>query len=324
MAEAGVAAGDEMADSAGWSASDLPDLSGRNAVVSGANSGLGLEVARALAGRGAHVVLACRNLSKAEDAASRIRADQSGASLEIQELDLASLDSIRKAAETLCERYSALHLICNNAGVMALPRRTTADGFEMQIGTNHLGHFAWTGLLLDRLLAAPGARVVNVSSIMHRIGRMHFDDLHGERRYNRWLQYGRSKLANLLFTFELQRRLAGRGLDALAAAAHPGYASTNLQFEGARMDGSTGMERAFRGMNRVFSQTAEMGALPTLYAAAAVDVEGGDYFGPDGFMEMTGHPTRVGSSARSRDALVAQRLWEVSETLTGVRFEALR
>jgi NAD(P)-dependent dehydrogenase (short-subunit alcohol dehydrogenase family) len=209
----------------------------------------------------------------------------------------------------------------NNAGVMALPYRTTADGFEMQLGTNHLGHFALTGLLLERLLGTPGSRVVSVSSTAHKVGRMRWDDLPWERGYSKWRAYGQSKLANLLFTYELQRRLEEARAQTLAVACHPGFAATNLQTAGPRMARSAFGERGMLLINRLFAQSAEMGALPTLYAACADDVEGGEYFGPDGFSESWGHPTRVRSSSRSHDHQDQARLWEVSEQLTGVRYE---
>jgi NAD(P)-dependent dehydrogenase (short-subunit alcohol dehydrogenase family) len=207
---------------------------------------------------------------------------------------------------------------------MAVPRRLTADGFELQLGTNHLGHFALTGLLLPRLLAARAARVVNVSSTAHRTGRMRFDDLHGEARYGAWSAYGQSKLANLLFTFELQRRFEASGAKALAAAAHPGYAATNLQFEGPRMSGSRVGALVMGAMNRLFAQDARGGALPLAYAAAAPDVRGGEYFGPGSVAELWGAPKRVGASARANDRATAAELWRVSEALTGVRYEGLR
>jgi NAD(P)-dependent dehydrogenase (short-subunit alcohol dehydrogenase family) len=304
-----------------WTHADVPDQSGRIAVVTGANSGIGLEAAKTLAGAGAHVVLACRDAAKAEAAAAELRAAAPRASLELLPLDLASLASVRDFAKAFADRHARLDLLINNAGVMAIPRRLTADGFEMQLGTNHLGHFALTGLLLPRLLAAPGARVVTVSSTAHRGGRLFWDDLHGERRYQRWLHYGQSKLANLLFCYELDRRLRAAGLPLLSAACHPGYSATNLQFVGARMDGSRSMERLMGWANRVFSQDARMGALPTLYAATAPDVQGGDYYGPDRMFETRGHPKKVGSSTRSRDAESARRLWELSERATGVRYE---
>jgi NAD(P)-dependent dehydrogenase (short-subunit alcohol dehydrogenase family) len=306
-----------------FSVADIPDLSGRVAVVTGANSGLGHETARALAARGAHVVLACRDLLKGGVASEHIAKEHPSASVELAELDLASLASIRAFAESFLSRHAELHILCNNAGVMALPFRQTADGFEMQLGTNHLGHFALTGLLLPRLLGTRGARVVTVSSSMHRVGRIRFEDLHGAHRYRKWGAYGQSKLANLLFTRELAHRAARRGAGLVAAAAHPGYAATNLQFAGPRMEGSTLMERLSGWGNRLIAQDAAGGALPTLYAATASDVRGGDYFGPGGLGELRGPPKRVGSSRRSQDREVAERLWQVSEDLTNVRFEAL-
>jgi NAD(P)-dependent dehydrogenase (short-subunit alcohol dehydrogenase family) len=306
-----------------WSADDLPDLSGRHVVVTGGNSGLGFEAARALARKGARLTLACRDLGKARAAREQLLAESPGAEVALLELDLADLSSVRKAAGALRAAADALHVLLNNAGIMAIPRRETADGFEMQLGTNHLGHFALTGLLMERLLATPGSRVVNVSSTAHRMGRVRWDDLQSERSYSRWGAYAQSKLANLLFTYELQRRLAARGADTIAVAAHPGYAATNLQFADARMRGSSFGERVWHLINGLFAQSAEMGALPLLYAAGAAEVQGGDYFGPDRLAESRGHPVKVGSSRRSRDVADAARLWQVSEQLTGVHFDAL-
>jgi NAD(P)-dependent dehydrogenase (short-subunit alcohol dehydrogenase family) len=303
-----------------WTARDVPDQRGRTAIVTGANSGIGLEAVKVLAAAGAHVVMACRDAQRAAEAADEVRTADPAASLELLPLDLASLSSVRDFARAFGARHPRLDLLINNAGVMAIPRRTTADGFEMQLGTNHLGHFALTGLLLEPLLAAPGARVVTVSSTAHRAGRMNFDDLHGERRYQRWLAYGQSKLANLLFGFELARRLESARRGVVSAACHPGYSATNLQFVGARMDGSRTWELVMTAANRVLSQPADMGALPTLYAATAPGVAGGQYFGPDRLFETWGHPTQVRSSKASRDLDSARRLWEVSEALTGVRY----
>ena len=302
-----------------WTADDIPDQSGRVALVTGANSGLGLETAAALAGKGAHVVLACRDADKAKAAFDAIRARRPDASIEVQALDLASLASIRACADRVLAAHARLDLLLNNAGVMAIPRRTTADGFEMQLGTNHLGHFALTGLLLERLLAAPAARIVTVSSSAHRPGLIHWDDLQLERGYGKWRAYSQSKLANLLFAYELDRRLRRKGARTMSLAAHPGYAATNLQFVGARMENSTFMERVFTLGNRLLGQSAADGALPTLYAATSPDVAGGDYVGPSRMFEAWGAPKKVGSSARSRDAGDARRLWERSEELTGVR-----
>jgi hypothetical protein len=312
-----------MARDQRWTADDMPDLSGKVAVVTGGNSGIGHEAARALTRKGAHVVLACRDLAKARDAIGQIRALQPSASLEPMQLDLASLESVHRFARDLQAKGTPLDLLINNAGVMAIPYRKTAEGFEMQLGTNHLGHFALTGLLLEQVLAAPAGRVVNVSSTAHKAGRMRFDDLQGERRYWKWPAYAQSKLANLLFTYELQRRLERAGARAIGVACHPGYAATNLQAAGPRMEGSRVMEWVMELGNRLLSQSAAMGALPTLYAATSPDVRGGDYIGPDGFMENTGYPKKTTSSARSHDVRDAGRLWEVSEQLTGVRYAAL-
>jgi len=307
-----------------WTADDLPDLADRTFIVTGGNSGIGFEAARALAGANARVLLACRSRAKAGEALARMRAEHPGAALEALDLDLASLASVRAFAREFLARGERLDVLLNNAGVMALPACRTADGFEMQLGTNHLGHFALTGLLLERLLETPGARVVNVSSDAHRFGWMDFDDPNWQRRrYRKWRAYGQSKLANLLFTYALQRRLerAGKSPGLLAAACHPGYAATNLQAAGPRMQGSGFLESAFDVLNRVFAQSAPMGALPSLYAAAHPDVQGGDYIGPDGL--LGGHPKKVRSSRRSRDAAAAERLWRLSEDLTGVRYDAL-
>ena len=307
-----------------WTAEQLPDLAGRTIVVTGANSGLGWETALGLARKRATVVLACRNAESGTAAAARIGSIAPGATVEVLALDLASLASIRAFAEAFHARHRALDVLVNNAGVMALPHRTTADGFEMHVGTNHLGHFALTGLLADRLLAAARPRGVTVSAGFYRIGRIHFDDLHWQRRrYRSMLAYGQSKLANLLFMFELQRRADAAGVPLLSVASHPGYAATNLQFAGPRMRGSALLAGLMSVSNRWFSQSAAMGALPTLYAAGAPEVRGGQYFGPDGFAEMWGHPTVVGCNAAASDREAARRLWEVSEKLTGVTYAAL-
>lgn len=303
-----------------WTEADIPNLSGKTIIVTGGNSGIGYQAALALAGKGARVVLACRDQAKANTAASTIRAAHPKAAVDVMSLDLASLASVRAFADAFRAQHQRLDVLCNNAGVMALPYRKTADGFEMQIGTNHLGHFALTGQLLDLLRATPGARVVNVSSGAHRVGTIRFDDLHWTRGYRKWFAYGQSKLANLLFTYELQRRLAAAHVPVISVACHPGYAATNLQTAGPRMEGSSVMERLSELGNRLFAQSADMGALPTLYAVTAEDVHGGDYIGPDGFGEMHGHPHKVESNGRSRDPDTARRLWDLSEQLTGVRY----
>ena len=303
-----------------WTADDIPALGGKTVVVTGGNSGIGFEAARQMARKGAHVILACRDTGRAADALEQIRTLHPSASVEAMQLDLASLESVHRFARDFAAKSVPLDVLCNNAGVMAIPRRTTAEGFEMQIGTNHLGHFALTGLLLEPLLAAPAARVVNVSSTAHKPGRIDFDDLQGEKSYRKWMAYAQSKLANLLFTYELQRRLEAAGARAVSVACHPGYSATNLQAVGPQMSGSRIAARLMDLGNRFFSQPAAMGALPTLYAATSPDARGGDYIGPDGFMENYGHPRKTRSTARSHDRAVAMRLWEVSEQLTSVRY----
>ena len=307
-----------------WTAEDLPDLSGKTVVVTGGNSGIGYEAALQLARKRAHVVLACRDRDKADVARAAILAAAPAASVEVLTLDLSDLASVRAFADAFLARHPALHVLCNNAGVMALPYRRTADGFEMQFGTNHLGHFALTGLLLPCLLATEAARVVNVSSTAHKFGAIRFNDLQWTSGYRRWGAYGQSKLANLLFTFELQRRLDAVGARQVSVACHPGWATTNLQQAGARMQGSSFLEGLAGLANTVFGQSAAMGALPTLYAAAAPGIRGGDYIGPDGLGEMRGAPKVVRATARARDVETARRLWTVSEELTGVRYTALQ
>ncbi|MEE8557917.1 MAG: oxidoreductase [Myxococcota bacterium] len=309
---------------ANWSAEQIPDLSGKTIIVTGGNSGIGFEAALQLAGKGAGVILACRNLDKASTALESIRSSFPSSSVEPFELDLAKLDSVRAFAKRFLDSGRSLDVLCNNAGVMALPLRRTAEGFEMQLGTNHLGHFALTGLLLERLLATEGARIVSVASNFHRFGRIDFDDLNWQHSYGRWPAYGRSKLANLLFTYELQRRLDRLSTSALAVACHPGYAATNLPLAGFKKKRASLQEGAAKLGNRILAQSAAKGALPTLRAAVDPEVRGGDYFGPDGLAEMWGSPIKVESNARSHDLETAARLWEISEELTGVRYDAIR
>jgi NAD(P)-dependent dehydrogenase (short-subunit alcohol dehydrogenase family) len=305
-----------------WASDDIPDLSGKTIIVTGGNSGIGYEAALEFARKRAKVVLACRDLGKARTAAAQITASSPTADVEVMALDLSSLASIRGFSDAFHLRHPALHVLCNNAGVMAIPYRLTTDGFEMQFGTNHLGHFALTGLLLGRLLTTKGARVVNVSSTGHRLGRIRFDDLQWKNNYSKWRAYGQSKLANLLFTLELQRRADVAGAKLLSVACHPGYAATNLQAVGPRMQGSSLLERLTEVGNKYLAQSAAMGALPTEYAAVAPEVHGGDYIGPDGFAEQHGHPKKVGRSAAARDAASAKKLWDVSEQLTDVHYDA--
>lgn len=298
-----------------WSQADIPDQSGRTVVVTGANTGLGYHTAAALAFHGARVVLAVRNLEKGNAALSRIVAAKPDADITLTQLDLSSLASVRRAAEELRGAYPRIDLLINNAGVMWTPKELTADGFELQFGTNHLGHFALTGLLLDHLLKVRASRVVTVSSLGHRMrAAIHFDDLQWERSYSRIGAYGQSKLANLLFTYELQRRLSAAAAPTVAVAAHPGGSATEL---------ARNVPRILRPLNMLaplLFQSAEAGALPTLRAATDPTAQGGQYYGPDGLGEQRGHPKLVQSSAQSHDAELQRRLWSVSEELTGVKF----
>lgn len=293
-----------------WTERDIPDQTGRVAVVTGANSGLGFETARALAQRGASVVLAVRSVKKGKQAAARMTGEVS-----VQELDLTSLESVRAAAATLGETHPRIDLLVNNAGVMYPPKQTTQDGFELQFAANHLGHFAFTGLLLDRLLPVPGSRVVALSSAGHRMkAAIHFDDLHWERSYDRVAAYGQAKLANLMFTYELQRRLAPHGTTS-AVAAHPGMANTALfRYTPAPI------RRVLPLFLPLFTQKASMGALPTLRAATDPSVLGGQYYGPGGPGGVRGYPKVTISSDQSYDLAIQQRLWTASEDLTGVKF----
>ncbi len=308
-----------MTSESRWTLDRATDLTDKTIIVTGANSGLGYETSRGLANRGAQVVLACRSLDKAETAIAAIKREIPGASLEAMSLDLADLTSVREFAKQILDRYESLDVLCNNAGVMALPYGKTADGFEMQIGTNHLGHFALTGLLLERLLAGSGGRVVNVSSNAHRLGRMNFDDLQSERRYGKWVAYAQSKLANLLFTYEFERRCKAAGASLVVVACHPGYAATNLQVAGPRLAKSRWLEGISRLGNLLVAQSAAMGALPTLHAVTAGDLRGGEYVGPR-IAATWGQPTLERPSARASHAEDALRLWRMSEDLTGVRY----
>jgi NAD(P)-dependent dehydrogenase (short-subunit alcohol dehydrogenase family) len=293
-----------MSSNGKWSPEKLPSLDGRTAIVTGSNSGIGLAAARELAGAGVRVVMAVRNTEKGEAAASALEG-----TVEVRKLDLADLSSVREFASGF---DGDVDLLINNAGVMAVPESRTADGFEMQIGTNHLGHFALTNLLLPQIRD----RVVTIASGAHRMGKIDLDDLNWEsRRYDRWRAYGQSKLANLLFTLELQRRLGEAGSDVIAVAAHPGWSATNLQSH----TGSRLQNGLMWVGNKVWAQSDEQGAWPTLYAATQ-DVAGGAYIGPDGFQEMRGHPKPVTRSGAASDEETARKLWELSERLTGVTF----
>jgi len=301
----------------------LPDLSDRTALVTGANGGLGFELSKSLAAAGARVLLACRSDERANAAIAAIRAQHPSAQLEHVALDLASLRSVREAAERVRAQHSKLDLLINNAGLMALPRTLTEDGFEMQLGVNHFGHFALTGLLLDRLLAAPAARVVTVTSLAHRMARIRFEDLDGARRYRKWEAYGQSKLANLLFTVELHRKLVERSAPALSVACHPGYAATNLQAVGPRLEGSAALAAVMRGSNALFARSAGRGAESLAFAATSDHVRGGECIGPGGLFQAFGAPAEVSVRRLAQNTRVAARLWSLSVERTGVGYDAL-
>ena len=296
-----------------WTDADIPDQTGRVAIVTGSNSGLGLDTARVLAQRGAKVIIAVRDTEKGAAAAAQIVQSVPAADVDVQRLDLSSLDSVRIAASEMMAAHSRIDLLVNNAGVMYVaPKQSTKDGFEMQFGTNHLGHFALTGLLLENMLDVPGSRVVTVSSVGHRyLAKIRFDDMQWTRSYNRFAAYGQSKLANLVFTYELQRRLVDKGAHTMAVAAHPGFANTELQRH---------LPSFLRPAISLISQNPAMGALPTLRAATDPNVDGGQYYGPSGLGEFAGHPKVVASSKQSHDESIQRRLWSASEELTGVVF----
>jgi NAD(P)-dependent dehydrogenase (short-subunit alcohol dehydrogenase family) len=294
-----------------WDSNHVPDQEGRVAVVTGSSSGIGYETARVLAEKNATVIIAVRNGQKGNAAADKIKTDHPNADVKVKELDLANLDSIRSFVKEFRSNFSRLDLLINNAGVMMPPYSKTADGFELQFGTNHLGHFALTGLLIDLLKNTPDSRIVTVSSGAHNYGALNFEDLNWEScSYQKMKSYGDSKIANIYFTYELQRKLHDAGASTLAVAAHPGWTATELQ----RHAG------LFRFLNHFFAQDITMGALPTLYAAVGPDVKGGDYYGPSGWKEMRGYPKKVESNKLSHDKDIAAKLWEISEECTGVNF----
>lgn len=301
-----------------WTTIDMPDLTGKVIVVTGGNSGIGYEAAKAFARKGATTVLACRSMDKATAALFALKQETPDALAEIMELDLASLASVRRFAEAFQANYERLDVLVNNAGIMMVPYGRTEDGFERQFGTNHLGHFALTGLLLDTIKKTPEARVVNISSGGHRMGNIELSNLmyEGGKGYSPLGAYGRSKLANLLFTYELQRRFDAAGINALAVAAHPGTSNTNL----ASHMSEQGPLRLIMPLFARTMQSAAMGALPTIRAAVDGGVQGGDYFGPNGFLEQSGYPVKVKSSKASHDVEDAQMLWSVSEALTDVPY----
>ena len=306
-----------------WTADAVPDQTGRTVLITGANSGLGLRSAEALASHGARVLMGCRNEARAEAARTQVAKLATGPEPVVVRLDLADLASVEACAAEVDATVERLDVLMNNAGLMRIPLARTAQGFEMQFGVNHLGHFALTGRLLPVLLRATAPRVVTTSSNAHKFGRMNWDDLNAEKRYRKWPAYGQSKLANLLFVHELDRRARAAGTDLVSVAGHPGYAATHLQTAGIELEGGA-RARLFAGAvafgNRIVAQTDTMGALPQLYAATMPDVAGGDYYGPDGFLEQRGHPKKATGNARSTDTAAAHRLWQVSEELTGVLY----
>jgi NAD(P)-dependent dehydrogenase (short-subunit alcohol dehydrogenase family) len=297
-----------------WTAEQIPDQDGVTAIVTGANSGLGLVTAKELSRHGAKVILACRSTDKGEAAAEEIAESTGAAKPEVRALDLSDLESVRQFSGEFDNRR--LDLLVNNAGIMMTPQSKTADGFELQFGTNHLGHFALTGLLMGALQKGNSSRIVTLSSNEHKGGELDFDDLQHENGYSPRDAYQQSKLANAVFGLELDRRLRAAGSKTISVLAHPGYSGTNLQ-----STGPTGLlKEVLKVGNAVFSQSAERGALPTLYAATAPGVKGGEYYGPDGFKEMRGYPTRTKTIPEAQDPETGQRLWEVSEELTGVTY----
>jgi NAD(P)-dependent dehydrogenase (short-subunit alcohol dehydrogenase family) len=302
-----------------WTTTDMPDQTGRTVLVTGANSGLGLRTAEALAAKGAQVLMGCRDATRGETARSEVAAGATGPAPEVVPLDLADLGSVRDAAQSVAEAVERLDVLVNNAGVMAMPLRRTVDGFELQFATNHLGHYALTGRLLPVLRRATGPRVVTVSSNMHRMGRNDWSDPNWERRrYLGWPAYGQSKLANLLFTRELARRAQEAGSSLVAVAAHPGNSATHLVAARTDASGNRLVGQLMTWGNRLIAQSDSAGALPQLYAATMPDVISGEYFGPDRLFQLRGNPTRVGSSAEARDDEAARSLWQLSEELTGV------
>ncbi len=293
-----------------WDSNSISDQSGRIAIVTGSSSGIGYETARVLAEKNAKVIIAVRNPNKGQAALEKIMQAHPQADVQVMIVDLANFESVKAFSAEFKKSFQKLDLLINNAGVMVPPYSKTANGFELQFGTNHLGHFLLTNELMNLLKATPGSRIVNVSSMAHKSGKINFDDLNWEKRkYRAWQAYGDSKIANLYFTMEMRRKL-GSAEYPLVAAAHPGWTATDLQ-RNSTMAGS---------LNRFFAQGIDMGALPTLYAALAEDVKSGDYFGPSGFMEMTGYPKKVKTNKLAQNETIAKKLWDVSEELTGVEF----
>lgn len=303
-----------------WTEDEMDDLSSKTVVVTGANSGLGFSASRKLADNGAEVIMACRSLDKTKDAKKEILDELKDSDVKVMELDLSSLESVESFAEKFKEEYDSLDILCNNAGLMALPRRKTEDGFEMQLGVNHLGHFALTSHLIDMIIDSTG-RVVNQSSMAHEDGKIDFNDLMGEENYSKWGAYGQSKLANLLFTYELDRRLKEKDIDVESVACHPGVSDTNLFKEGPKMEHSRLKLYFGKIFSKILGQSPDKGCLPMLYAATSEDIEGGEYIGPNGFKQMRGYPEKQESSEASYNEETAEKLWKKSEELSGTEFK---
>ena len=303
-----------------WTQNDIPNLTGKVVIITGANSGLGLESTKALASKGATAVMACRNMSKAEKAKAEILASNPNAKLDLMQLDNASLKSVRAFADAFKAKYDRLDILLNNAGVMAIPRQLTEDGFEMQLGVNHLGHFALTGHLIDVITQTPKSRIHNTSSSANYNGAINFDDLMGEKAYGRWSAYGQSKLANVFFTYELNKRLTIAGHDTISNTSHPGLVMGNLQTNSLEQSGSGLLERvAYKIADVVMAQDISMGVLPQLYGSTAVDAKGGVFYGPKTF-NLRGYPAEKNANKAANNAADLKRFWEVSEELTGVRY----
>jgi NAD(P)-dependent dehydrogenase (short-subunit alcohol dehydrogenase family) len=303
-----------------WIYNDIPSQEGRVAIVTGANSGLGYYTAKGLAEKGCEVIMACRNTKKGEDAMKELLKKNPDYNLKVMQLDLADLESVQKFADAFKASHHQLDLLINNAGLMAIPLRRTAQDFEMQFGVNHLGHFALTGLLFDLLNDTKGSRVVNVSSAAHKMGEIRFDDINWEKGYSKWKAYGMSKLANIHFTHELADKVAARGIDIRVVAAHPGYSDSKLIEKGPEMNGHNLLVKAGRFVNSLVAQRTEMGALPQLYAATAPDAVHRGYYGPGGFGGMRGYPKRTYPQRKKVSTDVQERLWALSEKMTGVAF----
>jgi len=304
-----------------WKIEDVPDQTGRRILITGANSGLGFKSTEVLASKGAEVIMAVRNTEKGEDAKRRILDKYSDAKLDLMKLDLSSLKSIKEFADNFSKKYDSLNVLLNNAGVMQPPYRKTEDGFELQFGVNHLGHFALTAYLLPILQKTEGSRVISQSSIAHLSGSINFDDINSEKKYGRTSAYGQSKIANLYFAYELNRQLQKTGSSVISLAVHPGYTSTELQQNGPTVGGKSFLSRLYTVTNKIMGQKVEKGVLPMLYAATMEDVHGGDYIGPKGLKGARGYAQRVKSNKRSYDEDIARRLWELSEEMTGVTYK---